>query len=161
MNQNLGYGLKYQYFNTTSRITVNTGNNPMYYYDKYIYIGDVSENIYLNYIGVGLYSNIIRAAKTGLGINYSFSVGPAFYRDEKQFFTDYTLITKTTFGADLGLGLDYHFVKQVALGIRIAGFYASIPDIVINDGTLSVSTHLNHPELAARLNCVAYLLVDI
>jgi hypothetical protein len=161
LNSHIGYGIKYQYFNTSNRITTNTANSPIYYYNNYTYNGDVKENIYMNYIGVGLYSNIVKAVNTGFGMNYSLSVGPAFYRNERQLFTDYTLITKTTFGADLGVGLDYHFTKQIAIGVRFSGFYASMPNVVINDGIQSVSTYLNKAEFAARLNCIGYLSVDI
>lgn len=160
INRHWGYGIKYQYFNVMSSVAINTANSSMYY-NTYTYNGNVRENLYMNYVGVGFSGGIFNDKKPGPGINYSFSVGPAFYRNERQFFTDYTLATKTTFGADFGLGLEYRFGRKLALGIRASLFYASLSDMNVTDGVQSVSVHLNNPELAARLNYVGYLSVDI
>lgn len=134
-----GLGLKYKFFNTSSSQKGFIDPHDMYN----IYYGKVSENIYVNFMGISYYAQTWIGTLRKFKFNSSVSMGMATYRNESSILNSNLLITGNSFATDTNIGVEYFVRKNISFGVDLSGFFSTLKKCNITDGTNSTTTNLD------------------
>jgi hypothetical protein len=137
-----GLGLKYKFFNNSS--------SQKGFIDPHdqlnLYYGKVSENMFVNFVGVSYYAQTWLGVQNRLKFNSSVSIGMASYRDESSILYTNVLITGSSIATDCSIGVEYFLRKNFSLGIDLSAFFSTMKEYKLTDKTSTTTTKLNADE---------------
>ena len=131
-------GLIYNGFHSNAEIVT-----PIQMDDEFMYYGKLGERNFVNFTGISLYSSKRYGSKEKIGLNSSFGIGPAFYRDEVEMYGEQVLITATSPGFNTTLGLEYFFQSRLSLGVEAGFFLSKVSRIKVKNATETRETELD------------------
>jgi hypothetical protein len=85
----------------------------------------------LSTLQVHLFSSTRYGRSKRIGVNSSFAIGPAFYRDELEMLNDQVLIQGVALGTNLTLGLEYFFRSNISLGLESSLFSSQAQKVTV------------------------------
>lgn len=149
-----GIGIDYQFHTSSGSMTgiIDPGDGVTLYY------GEVTDNVFTNYIGFSLYENMwIKPNKWNFYAQSS--VGITFFRQENITFYTPILITGKALGVNLEAGLEYFINKNVAAGLNLNCFFSTISKATFDDGSsnMEVKFEKEQREGLSRLDSAAGL----
>ncbi|WP_423129566.1 hypothetical protein [Gaoshiqia sp. Z1-71] len=122
-----GVGVDYQFHTSSGNLygTFDPGDGVTLYY------GEVKDEVFTNYLGLSFY--LYQWLKTSkLAFSSQISVGPVFFRQENVTLYTPALVTGKTLGGKVGYGLEYFLSRNIALGIHLNLFYATISKVKVD-----------------------------
>lgn len=132
-------GALYHGFYSTSEITTALQMD-----DVYMYYGKLGERYFVNFTGASLFSVTRYGKLKRFGVNSSFTIGPAFYRNEAEMLNDQILIKGTSVATNLTLGIEYFIQPQISLSLESALFSSRLKKITVNNGQESEEIQLDN-----------------
>jgi len=140
-SDNIGFGLKYLNFNAHNSadnvIVTNTNTGQ-------VSIGKIEDNITVQFIGPALYTRLYSANRQVM-FSTSLSLGYLGYRDNATVIENY-VITGSTIGMVLNLGVDFMVDKDFAVGLGLSYIMGTLTQIDINDGNVTKTVTLSSDE---------------
>jgi hypothetical protein len=142
-------GAQYHGFYTTSEITV-----PMQLDDTYIYYGRTGERFFVNFAGPSLFSLTRYGSSKKFGVNSSFTIGPAFYRNEAEMLNEQVLVKGNALATNLTLGLEYFIQPHISLSLESSLFSARLKKITVTSAqsTYDIKLEKENYENLGRLD---------
>jgi len=134
----LSIGLQYRFFNTNAALYGSFDPED----GIHLYYGKLSENIYINYAGLGFYTDNIFKTRT-IRIWAGISAGMAFYRNEGFHIWSPYLLTGSNLAFGPSVGIDIPVVKSVSIVAEGSWLISKVKKVKINSGTDSQSIDLD------------------
>jgi hypothetical protein len=122
-------GALYHGFYTSAEITT-----PLSMDDNYMYYGKYGERYFVNFAGASIFSVSRYGRSKQLGLNSSFTIGPAFYRDEVDLLHEQVLIQGTSLATNLTIGLEYFIQPKISLSLESSLFSSTLKKINVTTG---------------------------
>jgi len=126
-----GLGVKY-IFNTSSArttdIIMDVSDNQHYV------VGDVSENMYVHFIGLSVSGQQRFGNEDKFQFFASSSGGYARLRDESSMFMNNFLITGNAYGVNYEMGIEYFMNSNFSWGLNAAFFWTNFYKVKVTDG---------------------------
>ncbi len=131
-------GVLYNGFYTRSNIisTMQMDETNMYY-------GNMGEHYFVNFAGASFFSAARYGSKSQFGFNSSFSVGPAFYRDEVEMLNEQVLIQAVSLGSNLSLGMEYFIKPKLSVGLETSLFSCQVKKMKVTTAYSSRDVELD------------------
>jgi len=127
-SKNLGAGIKYRYFNSNAKMMTfldpQDGMN--------LYYGELSENVYLNFVGGSFVANRQLSEHWAIGIDYG--VGLTLLHDETVALNYRILTTGATLSLDLGFRAEYKITRRLSTSVQAALYLANFKTVTMDDG---------------------------
>ncbi|WP_346855799.1 hypothetical protein [uncultured Draconibacterium sp.] len=119
-----------------------------------MYYGALGERYFVNFAGLSLYSSSRVGKAQKLLVNSSYSIGPAFYRDEAEMYNEQVLIQGTTLGSNLTLGLEYFIQPKLSISFDTGLFLGKVSKISLktSEGSNEVELDKENYENLSRLD---------
>jgi hypothetical protein len=134
-------GALYHGFYTSAEITTSLPLD-----DVNMYYGKLGEQFFVNFAGIS-FCSASRFGKTKkIGLNSSFSIGPAFYRNETETLNEQILIQGTTLGSNLNLGFEYFVKPQLSISIETGLFVSNLKKLTVKTVEGSRDIELNEED---------------
>jgi hypothetical protein len=142
-------GMLYHGFYSTAEITTSIIMD-----DLNMYYGRLGERYFVNFAGASFFSSGRYGKNKKIGLNSSYSIGPAFYRDEAEMYNEQILIKGTSFAQDLTIGVEYFIRPNISIGFESSLFSAKIRKIEVTTVNSSQTVELDKEnfENLSRLN---------
>lgn len=119
-------GAIYHGFYSTSEITTSMEMD-----ENYMYYGKLGERYFVSFAGASFSSADRYGRSKRIGVNSSFAVGPAFYRDEVEMLNDQLLVQGVALGTNLTLGLEYFIRPNLSLALETSLFSSQAKKITV------------------------------
>ncbi len=151
------FGALYNGFYTSSEITT-----PMIMDEVNMYYGRLGERYFVNFAGASFYSASRYGKTKQIGLNSSFSMGPAFYRDEVEMFDEQVLIQGISLGTNVTLGVEYFIKPRCSINFETSLFSSHVKKITVKtlqssqDVELDKENYENLSRLDLSLGLVFY-----
>ncbi len=138
LDSGIGLGLNYRFFASGADewVTIDPQDGVN------LYFGQMKENMDVNYIGPSLLTIQSSGYGDKLRITSAVSAGLMLYRNEASVIQNNLLLTGKAFGASLDSGLEYFFMKNIALGIHLGLFASKLKKATVDDGTTRTTIDL-------------------
>lgn len=120
------FGAMYNGFYSASELITT-----MYLDDVNMYYGKIGEHYFVNFAGASFYSAGRYGNKKQIGLNSSFSVGPAFYRDEAEMLNKQILIQGVSLATNVTLGIEYFFQPRWSINLETAFFTSNLKKLKV------------------------------
>jgi hypothetical protein len=142
-------GAMYNGFYSNTEVT-----GPMQMDETNMYYGALGERYFVNFAGLSLYTSSRVGKAQKLLINSSYSIGPAFYRDEAEMFNEQVLIQGTTLGSNLTLGLEYFIKPKLSISFDTGLFLGRVSKISLktSEGSNEIELDKENYENLSRLD---------
>jgi hypothetical protein len=150
INPNLGAGIKYKFYNTSS---ITEG-----FFDPQdglnLFYSTYKEQIYVNFAGASFFYQQFIGSQKSFKLNSAYTLGLATYRNEAEYLNGYYLLTGKNVGIDTSFGLEYFIFRHFSVGTDLSFFYSIIRKMKISDGSSSTTVNLdkNNYENLSRLD---------
>ncbi len=99
--------------------------------DVNVYYGKLGEHYFVNFAGASFFSASRYGSKKQIGLSSSFSIGPAFYRDEAEMLNQQFLVQGTSLGMNLTLGGEYFIKPRCSVSVEAAFFTSQVKKIKV------------------------------
>lgn len=142
VSDNIGFGLKYSYFETKNKMSIIAQDPGTGIYNK----GERSDRIMINSFNAGLAVKepIIQEK---LFYNGVFAVGYFSFRNNSTFFRD-IIIKGESFGLDFDQALDYYFTPDIGLTFSVSCFLGVLGQLEYDYGGVKQFQKLPKDQLA-------------
>jgi len=149
ISNNYWLGMLYHGFYSTAEITTSIIMD-----DYNMYYGRLGERYFVNFAGASFFSSGRYGKNKKIGLNSSYTIGPAFYRDEAEMYNEQILIKGTSFAQDLTIGVEYFIRSNISIGFESSLFLAKIRKIEVTtvDSSQTVELEEENFENLSRLN---------
>ncbi|MFV0593827.1 MAG: hypothetical protein ACK5M7_20815 [Draconibacterium sp.] len=143
------FGLIYKGFYASTEITTALQMD-----DVNMYYGKLGERYFVNFAGASFFGAERYGKNKQFGLNSSFSVGPAFYRDEVEMYNQEILVQGTTLGMDLSIGVEYFLKPNISLNFETSLFSAKVKKMTVKtfDSSQEVELDEDNWENLGRLD---------
>jgi hypothetical protein len=142
-------GMMYHGFYSSAEITTS-----MIMDDFNMYYGRLGERYFVNFAGASFFSSGRYGKNKKLGLNSSYSIGPAFYRDEAEMYNEQILIKSTSFAQDITLGIEYFIRPNISIGFESSLFMSKVRKMEVTTVNSSQTIELEKEEVEnlSRIN---------
>lgn len=135
-------GMMYHGFYSSAEITTS-----MIMDDFNMYYGRLGERYFVNFAGASFFSSGRYGKNKKLGLNSSYSIGPAFYRDEAEMYNEQILIKGTSFAQDITLGVEYFIRPNISIGFESSLFMSKVRKMEVTTVNSSQTVELEKEEV--------------
>ncbi|WP_167614103.1 hypothetical protein [Maribellus sediminis] len=132
------FGLVYKGFYTSSDVMTALQMD-----DLNMYYGKLGERYFVNFAGASFFGAERYGKNKQIGLNSSFSVGPAFYRDEVEMYNQEILVQGTTLGMDVSLGVEYFIKPNISLNFETSVFSGKVKKMTVTTSDSSQDMELD------------------
>ena len=142
-------GMMYHGFYSSAELTTS-----MIMDDFNMYYGRLGERYFVNFAGASFFSSGRYGKNKKLGLNSSYSIGPAFYRDEAEMYNEQILIKSTSFAQDITLGVEYFIRPNISIGFESSLFMSKVRKMEVTTVNSSQTVELEKEEVEnlSRIN---------
>jgi|GEM_PF-502941 len=142
-------GMMYHGFYSSAELTTS-----MIMDDFNMYYGRLGERYFVNFAGASFFSSGRYGKNKKLGLNSSYSIGPAFYRDEAEMYNEQILIKGTSFAQDITLGVEYFIRPNISIGCVSSLFISKVRKMEVTTVNSSQTIELEKEEVEnlSRIN---------
>ncbi len=132
------FGALYHGFYSKSEIIT-----PMQLDEVNMYYGKLGEHYFVNFAGATFFSADRYGRKKQIGLSSSFSVGPAFYRDELEMLNEQVLIQGTSLATNISIGAEYFIKPHFSISLETSLFSSQVKKLKVTTTESSQDVELD------------------